>query len=76
MRIFFLSSDAFGGLGGIAKYNRDFLRALCAAPEISEVVAVPRRMPLTPESFPPKLTYITGGLPNRARKIKVDLIFS
>jgi len=70
MRIFFLSSDAFGGLGGIAKYNRDFLRALCAAPEVSEVVAVPRRMPLTPESFPPKLSYITGGLPNRGSYIR------
>ena len=62
MRVLFLSMEAFGGLGGIAKYNRDFLRALCSAPEVSEVVAVPRRMSLSPESLPPKLTYITGGL--------------
>jgi phosphatidylinositol alpha-1,6-mannosyltransferase len=54
--------EAFGGLGGIAQYNRDVLRALCAAPQISEVVAVPRRMPAPPESLPPKLTYLTGGL--------------
>jgi phosphatidylinositol alpha-1,6-mannosyltransferase len=62
MRILFLAMDAFGGLGGIAKYNRDFLRALGSAPEVSEVVAVPRRMPLPPGTLPPRLTYLTGGL--------------
>ncbi len=65
MRILFLASDAFGGIGGIAKYNRDFLRALSAAPEVDEIVAVPRRMPRPPEKFPPKLTYLTGGLANQ-----------
>ena len=70
MRALFLSMEAFGGLGGIAKYNRDFLRALSSAPEVSEVVAVPRRMPLSPETLPPKLTYITGSLPNRITYIK------
>jgi phosphatidyl-myo-inositol dimannoside synthase len=70
MRILFLSMEAFGGMGGIAQYNRDFLRALSAAPEVSEVVAVPRRMPLSPETLPPKLTYITGALPNRITYIK------
>jgi len=62
--------EAFGGLGGIAKYNRDFLRALCSAPEVSEVVAVPRRMLLAPEPMPSKLTYITAALPNRIAYIK------
>ena len=65
MRILFLSMEAFGGKGGIAQYNRDLLRALGVAPEVSEVVAAPRWMPLPPESLPPKLTYITGALPNR-----------
>jgi glycosyltransferase involved in cell wall biosynthesis len=70
MRALFLSMEAFGGMGGIAKYNRDFLRALSSAPEVSEVVAVPRRMLLSPEPLPPKLTYITGSLPNRITYIK------
>ena len=70
MKALFLAMDAFGGLGGIAKYNRDFLRALCAAPEVSEVVAVPRRMPLSPEALPPNLTYIVGALPGRMAYIK------
>jgi phosphatidylinositol alpha-1,6-mannosyltransferase len=70
MRVLFLAMDAFGGIGGIAKYNRDLLRALCSAPEVAEVVAVPRRMPLAPEPLPPKLTYITGALPDRVSYIK------
>ena len=63
MRVLFLAMEAFGGLGGIAKYNRDLLRALCAAPEVSEVVAVPRRMARGPGDLASKLTYITGGSP-------------
>jgi phosphatidylinositol alpha-1,6-mannosyltransferase len=61
--------DAFGGLGGIAQYNRDVLRALCDAPQVSEVVAVPRRMPASPEPLPPKLTYLTGGVSGRLRYV-------
>ena len=41
MRILVLATDAFGGQGGIAKYNRDLLGALCAYPGVTEVVAVP-----------------------------------
>jgi phosphatidylinositol alpha-1,6-mannosyltransferase len=57
-----LVSDAFGGHGGIAKFNRDFLGALCAYPGVAEVVAVTRRQPLPLESLPPKLTYVTAGI--------------
>ncbi|MFA4903613.1 MAG: glycosyltransferase family 4 protein [Desulfobaccales bacterium] len=65
--------EAFGGIGGIAKYNRDFLRALCSTPKIEEVVAVPRLMPLVPEILPPKLTYIVAALPSRVSYIKAVL---
>lgn len=69
MRILVLTMEAFGGIGGIAKYNRDFLRALCSAAEVEEVVAVPRRMPLAPETLPPKLNYMKKALPNRVSYI-------
>jgi len=62
MRVLVLNSDAFGGHGGIAKYNRDFLRALCAHPACQEVVAIPRYMPNLMEPLPAKLTYVTSGL--------------
>jgi len=70
MRALFLTMEAFGGIGGIAKYNRDFLRALGSAPGVSEVVAVPRLMPLTPQPMPPKLTYVTEALHGRVSYIK------
>jgi phosphatidylinositol alpha-1,6-mannosyltransferase len=73
MRILFLAMEAFGGMGGIAKYNRDLLRALCTAPKIKEVVAVPRRMALAPETMPPKLSYVTEALPGRVSFIKAVL---
>lgn len=85
MRILVLTTDAFGGHGGIAKFNRDLLTALCTYPDCREVVAIPRFMPNSSESFPLKLTYVTEGLNGKckyiaavlkyiARKPKFDLI--
>jgi len=62
MRILVLTTDAFGGHGGIAKYNRDLITALCSFPECMEVVAFPRVMPFESEALPPRLTYVTRGL--------------
>ena len=45
MRLLTLVTDAFGGRGGIAKFNRDLLTALCSHPATTEVVALPRVMP-------------------------------
>lgn len=43
LRILALVTDAFGGIGGIAQYNRDFLSALARCDGVCEVVVVPRR---------------------------------
>lgn len=69
MRILALLSDAFGGIGGIARYNRDLLGALCTYPGVTEVVAVPRRCPWPDEEEPQplKLTYVTAGLSGKFR---------
>ncbi len=67
MRILALVSDAFGGLGGIAQYNRDLLGALCSCPGVTEVVAVPRRGPRPAEPLPAKLTYLTDGINGKFR---------
>lgn len=69
MRILALVTDSFGGHGGIALYNRDLLTALCAHPECTEVVAVPRLKPGTSEPLPEKLTYLTEGINSRIRYI-------
>jgi phosphatidylinositol alpha-1,6-mannosyltransferase len=62
MRMLCLLTEAFGGQGGIAKFNRDFLSAMGSHPGLAEIVAVPRHMPLPPEPLPQKLTHIVSGL--------------
>ena len=62
MRLLALVTDAYGVRGGIAKFNRDMLRALCAHAAVTEVVALPRLMPEAPGDLPERLTYRTGGL--------------
>ena len=65
MRVLVLLTDAYGGHGGIALYNRDLLIALCAHPDCTEVVAIPRLMPNPSEPQPAKLTYVTSGLDSK-----------
>src|SRR5215203_5588924 len=69
MRVLALEHDAFGGRGGIAKFHRDLLSALCTYPTCSEVVAIPRRtlMPDAAEPLPARLTYVTSGLGGKPR---------
>ena len=45
MKILLLATDVFGGYGGIALYNRDFVAALAGHPDCEEVVVVPRLIP-------------------------------
>ncbi|HVA81271.1 MAG TPA: glycosyltransferase family 4 protein [Candidatus Binataceae bacterium] len=40
-----LVTDAFGGRGGIAQYNRDFLKVLAALDKVSSIHIVPRHAP-------------------------------
>jgi glycosyltransferase involved in cell wall biosynthesis len=42
MRVHMLLTDAFGGFGGISRFNRDFLSALSACSFVERVYALPR----------------------------------
>src|SRR5205085_10902125 len=42
MNVLALVTDAFGGFGGIARYNRDFLTALAQCSGGSRIIIVPR----------------------------------
>ena len=42
MRILVLTTSDFGGQGGIAKYNRDFINALSSHPPENEITVLPR----------------------------------
>lgn len=61
-RILTLLPDAYGGRGGIAKFNRDLLWSMCSAPEVDQVIAVPRHMPDIPDGVPAKLRWDTNGV--------------
>jgi len=74
MRVLALVPDAFGGHGGIAKFNRDLLSALCTYPTCSELVAIPRQMPMrdAAEPLPARLTYVTSDLGGKLRYLVTD----
>jgi len=66
MKILMLLHEAFGGRGGIAKFNRDLLTAICAHPDVAAVTAIPRLAIDPPGVLPEKLTYPTVGLLGKA----------
>ncbi|RJQ43489.1 MAG: glycosyltransferase [Nitrospiraceae bacterium] len=86
MKILALISDAYGGRGGIALYNRNFLRALCEHPQVVQVIAIPRVITYDPEeALPSKLRYLTEATGSKlnylgtclkvaARERNIDLI--
>lgn len=56
-RIAALVTDAYGGIGGIAKFNRDLLGALAALPEVGAVIATPRLIQRAPEAVTGKIAF-------------------
>lgn len=65
LRILMLVSDAHGGFGGIAQYNRDVIEALAADPTIDRIVVVPRSIERANFIVPPKVRYdrlAAGGI--------------
>jgi glycosyltransferase involved in cell wall biosynthesis len=64
-----LVTDAFGGHGGIAKFNQSFLRAACSKPECAAVVALPRLLPSPPGPLPDKLTYLADAADGKVRYV-------
>src|SRR5262249_1946846 len=52
MRILALVTDAFGGHGGMAQYNRDFLSSLATCEGVDDVIVLPRESPQLPGTLP------------------------
>lgn len=78
-----LVTDAFGGRGGIAQYNRDFLGALAEARIMSSITVLPRLapdppvLPQTIEQMLPRrgrLAYSVGALRSALAR-SVDFVF-
>ncbi len=78
-----LVTDAFGGRGGIAQYNRDFLGALAETRALSSITVLPRLAPDPPVLQPTieqaparrgRLAYSLGAV-QRALAQSVDFVF-
>jgi phosphatidyl-myo-inositol dimannoside synthase len=67
MKILYLATDAFGGHGGIAQYNRDMIEAMCRDSGVRRVVAVARTAQYPVGELPAKLDYRTGNQFRRLR---------
>jgi len=70
MRSIVLVSDAYGGRGGIALYNRNFLKALCAFSDMETVVSVPRSITYDLEEMPSNLSYISSAAGSKLKYLK------
>ncbi len=71
-KVIALVTDAYGGRGGIAVYTRNLLKAVCAHPDVSEVVAIPRVVTYALEPMPANLRFDTsaaGSLPRFAASV-------
>lgn len=86
MNMLALVSDAFGGRGGIALYNRNLLTAICRHPCVDKVTAVPRSITYNLEKLPENLTYLSNAAEGKISYLitfiklafslkRVDLIF-
>lgn len=68
-----LVTDAFGGHGGIAKYNRDLLESVAAMRECAELVVVPRRVPEEPQGVPAGIRLTTDSAGGKWRFARTAL---
>jgi phosphatidylinositol alpha-1,6-mannosyltransferase len=85
LRILALVTEAFGGHGGIAQYNRDFLSALARCDRVGEVIVVPRfsagsvgTLPAGVRQVPcveSRLAYSLAALWSAVTHRPIDLVF-
>lgn len=64
MQILALVSDAFGGHGGIARYNQDLLSALSKCSSVSKIITLPRSQHEPAGQLPEKVIQLPA-IPNR-----------
>jgi glycosyltransferase involved in cell wall biosynthesis len=69
MKLLALVTDAYGGRGGIAKFNRDLLSALCSHRACEKVVALPRVIVEDQGVLPKRLSYLSDSAGGKARYV-------
>src|SRR5215211_7751043 len=71
MRLLLLCTDAYGGHGGIALFNRELTAALVAREDVTEVVVVPRVIRNVPDGIPPKVRFVVEAARNNLAYARV-----
>ena len=61
MRVLLVATDAYGGHGGIALFNRQLCEALASDEGITEIVVIPRTMATAPDDVPAKVTFVADA---------------
>lgn len=67
LRILLLVTDAFGGQGGIAKFNRDLANALAAQNTVAAVVVVPRKIDAEVPQILGKVAFVSEAAGSKMR---------
>lgn len=73
MRILLLCTDAYGGHGGIALFNRQFIEALSLNDAVEEIVVLPRLIVHPLEAIPGKVTFVARASRGRAAFLRALL---
>jgi glycosyltransferase involved in cell wall biosynthesis len=83
MKVLLFCTDSYGGHGGIALYNRDFVQALAERDDVEEVIVVPRIVRSEVRDVPPKVIFHADAAKGpaqylravmRARSAKPDVV--
>jgi len=72
-RALVLVSDAYGGIGGIAKFNTDLIGAIAAMPQCAEVVVLPRGIASKVYELPPRVRFVTDAAGSKLRFARAAL---
>jgi len=59
LEVLCLVTDAYGGTGGIAQYNRDIVEAIAAHPAVAGVTVIPRLIAREVPAMPKGVTHLT-----------------
>jgi glycosyltransferase involved in cell wall biosynthesis len=70
LNVLMLVTDAYGGHGGIASYNRCLAEAIAGHPGVGEVTIVPRVMRFSAPATPPKVRFVAEGAGSKLRFVK------
>jgi phosphatidylinositol alpha-1,6-mannosyltransferase len=67
IRVLALVTDAYGGTGGIAQYNRDFLESVSAHEAVSQIVVLPRLIPRVMQPRPKSIIHVESAVNSKVK---------